>query len=186
MKLNKINIIIAFVLCFISVFFALNNKDITLLLFSLYIVVPFIFRVKPIITLLYMLFGFIALFLGSQLHLYKTTTWFDNFSHFIWGMLSGIVAIMILIKLKMFNSRNIIFNCLFIFILSLASSGIWEIVEFTIDNLLNQDMQRASTGVYDTMKDIIIALFGNIIFILCFWFEYKNKKLLIRSIIDNL
>ena len=86
----------------------------------------------------------------------------------------------------MFNSRNIIFNCLFIFIFSLASSGIWEIVEFTIDNLFNQDMQRAATGVYDTMKDIIVTLFGNIVFILCFFFEYKNKKLLIRYIIDSL
>ena len=186
MKLNKINIIIAFVLCFISVFFALNNKDITLLLFSLYVVIPFIFKVKPIITLLYMLFGFIALFLGCQLHLYKITSWFDNFSHFIWGMLSGLLAIFILIKLKMFNSKNIIFNCLFIFIFSLASSGIWEITEFAIDNLFNQDMQRSATGVYDTMKDIIVTLFGNIIFILCFFFEYKNKKLLIRYIIDSL
>ena len=185
MKLNKINIIIAFVLCFISVFFALNNKDITLLLFSLYVVIPFIFKVKPIITLLYMLFGFIALFLGCQLHLFKTTTWFDNFSHFIWGFLSGILAIYILIKLKMFNHKNIIFNGIFIFIFSLASSSIWEIMEFSIDNLFNQDMQRAASGVYDTMKDIIVALFGNIIFILFYCLEYK-KKLLIRKIIDNL
>ena len=54
-----------------------------------------------------------------------------------------------------------------------------------VDNLFNGDMQRKATGVYDTMKDIIITLFGNVLFILSFIFEYKNKKLLIRYLIDN-
>ena len=91
---------------------------------------------------------------------------------------------MVLKKIKKFD--NIVFICLFIFIFSLATSGLWEVCEFTIDNLFNSDMQRRATGVYDTMKDIIVALFGNIIFILSYIFEYKNKKLLIRFLIDNL
>ena len=182
--LNKINILISFVFCFISLLFSFIYKDITLLLFSLYIVIPFILKVKPIITFLYLIFGFIALFLGFQLHLYKTVYWYDNFAHFLWGFLSSLLAIILLKKFKKFD--NIIFICLFIFIFSLATSGLWEVCEFTIDNIFNSNMQRRATGVYDTMKDIIVALFGNILFILSFIFEYKNKKLLVRFLIDNL
>ena len=182
--LNKINILISFVFCFISFLFTFINKDITILLFSLYIIIPFIFKLKPIITFLYLIFGFIALFLGCQSHLFKTLYWYDNFSHFIWGFLSSLLAVLLLKKFKKFD--NIIFSCLFIFIFSLATSGLWEIFEFMVDNIFNADMQRSATGVYDTMKDIIITLFGNILFILSYIFEYKNKKLLIRFLIDNL
>ena len=181
--LNKINILISFVFCFISVIFTFINKDITILLFSLVVIIPFILKLKPIIIFLYLIFSFISLFLGCQLHFYKTIYWYDNFSHFIWGFLSSLLAILILKKFKKFD--NLIFICLFIFIFSLATSGLWEIFEFMVDNFFNADMQRKATGVYDTMKDIIITLFGNILFILSFIFEYKNKKLLIRYLIDN-
>ena len=176
MKLNKINALIAFVLCCLVVFFTIYYKNITLLLFCIYLVLPFVFKIKPVITLLYLIFGFIAIFLGSQLHLYKTTSWFDAMTHFIWGVLSGFMALFILDKLKMFEQKNMLFNVLFIFVFSLATSGLWEIFEFTIDNLLGEDMQRRATGVYDTMKDIIVTLFGNVLFILSFCYEYKEKK----------
>ncbi len=187
MKLNKINALIAFVLCCLVVFFAIFYKNITLLLFCIYLVLPFVFKIKPVITLLYLLFGFIAIFLGSQLHLYKITSWFDNMTHFIWGVLSGFFALLVLDKLKMFDRHNIVFNVLFIFIFSLATSGLWEIFEFTIDSLLAEDMQRRATGVYDTMKDIIVTLFGNVLFILSFCFEYKNnKELLIKKFMKKI
>ena len=182
--MNKINILIAFVFCFISLLFTFINKDITILLSSLYVIIPFILKLKPIVTFLYLIFCFISLFLGCQLHLFKNVYWYDNFSHFIWGFLSSLLAILILKKFKKFD--NLMFSCFFIFIFSLATSGLWEIFEFMVDNLFNGDMQRKATGVYDTMKDIIIAMFGNILFMLCFIFEYKNKKLLIRFLIDNL
>ncbi len=187
MKLNKINAVIAFVLCCLVVFFSIFYKDITLLLFCIYLVFPFVFKIKPVITLLYLIFGFIAIFLGSQLHLYKITSWFDAMTHFIWGMLSGLFGLFILKKLKMFEQKNVIFNVLFVFLFSLATSGLWEIFEFTIDSLLGADMQRRATGVYDTMKDIIVTLFGNVLFILSFCFEYKeNKELLIKKFMKKI
>lgn len=187
MKSNKINVFLAFILGFVVVFLSLLKKDITLLLFCLYLVLPFVFKIKPVITLIYLIFGFIAIFLGLQIHLYKTTSWFDIFSHFIWGIVSGLLALIALLKLKVFDKKNIIFTALFIFVFSLATSGLWEVAEFTIDNIFNQDMQRMATGVNDTMKDIIIALFGNITFIFFYCFEYReNKNGLIKKFMDSL
>lgn len=187
MKLNKINALIAFVLCCLVIFFAIFYKNITLLLFCIYIILPFVFKIKPVITLCYLIFGFIAIFLGAQLHLYKITSWFDNMTHFIWGFLSGFLALLVLNKSKMFNTPNIIFNVVFIFIFSLATSALWEIFEFSLDYFFNQDMQRRATGVYDTMKDIIVTLFGNILFSLSFYFEYKDdKELLIKKFMKKI
>ena len=182
--LNKINKCLLYVFCFISILFAVLNKEAILLLFCLYTIIPFVLKFKNIIAFLYLTYGFIALFLGCQLHFYKTLFWFDNLAHFIWGGLSSLLAILILKKFK--KHDNLIFNCIFIFVFSLASSGLWEIIEFTIDNLFNTDMQRSATGIYDTMKDITIALFGNILFILSYVYEDKNRGFLIKYMIDNL
>lgn len=56
--LNKINILISFVFCFISLLFTIINKDITILLFSLVVIIPFILKLKPIVTFLYLIFSF--------------------------------------------------------------------------------------------------------------------------------
>lgn len=48
-------------------------------------------------------------------------------------------------------------------------------------------MQRVATGVNDTMKDMISALAGTILFNMWFYYEYANNhKLLIYNFIDNM
>ena len=179
-KISKFNLFLAFCFTLISIITSIYLKDLTFLLFILVIIIPFILKIKPVMTTIYLVFIFLAMFLGCMLHLYKITTWYDNFTHFLWGYISGYVAIYILDKFKLFN-HNKLFDIFFIFILSLASSCIWEISEFIIDNLFNMDMQRKLTGVNDTMKDVIVTLLGNILFILC----YKNN-LLIKQFIKQL
>ena len=67
-------------------------------------------------------------------------------------------------------------------------ASLWEIFEFTTDNLLGGDAQRVvATGVTDTMKDIICALLGSILFSFCYLYEcLKNKTLLIKEFIKKL
>lgn len=54
------------------------------------------------------------------------------------------------------------------------------IFEFISDYLLNGDAQRViETGVTDTMKDMICALLGNILFILIYVYNRNKKELCI-------
>lgn len=171
-KLSKWNKILAVILGIITIIAALTMKDYLILLYLLVLPIPFILKIKPALTFCYLIFTCISVLLGSLCHLFKLTIWFDSFSHFTWGVLSSLLGIYILDKLKMYNEKNILFNIIFIFIFSLASSAFWEICEFTTDHVVGSDTQRAATGVFDTMKDIIVGLIGNIVFLL--WYGYEH------------
>lgn len=184
MKLNKFNILLGSLLSFITIVLFILQKDIKILLLLIFLILPFIIKLKANYTLIYLIFGYLGLS-GFIFHLYKTIFWYDSFVHFIWGIVSGLLSIYILIKLKVFEEKNILFNLIFIISFSLALSCLWEMFEFLSDNVFNSDMQRLKTGVFDTMKDIIIAFFGNILFILWFYYEYKNnQELLIKKFIN--
>lgn len=185
--MKKNNKILAVIFCVVSIFFAIYKKDFSFLLFILYIPIPFIFKLNNTLIFISLIFGFLGIFLGSLLSLFKITTWYDTFVHFIWGIVSSLFAIYILDKLKMWDSKKVLFNIIFIFLFSLATSTLWELFEFICDIILKSDMQRRQTGVYDTMKDIIASFMGNVIFIICFWCEYEfSHKLLIHKYIEQM
>lgn len=186
-KLSVINKILACIFAVATIIMAIILKEIEVLIYLPIIIIPFIIKIKPLLTFLYLIFTCISVFLGSLCHLFKLTIWFDSFSHFTWGILSSLLAIYILDKLKMYNKKNILFNIVFIFIFSLATSGFWEICEFTVDRIVGSDTQRVATGVFDTMKDIIVALLGNILFLAWYYYETRNSfKGCIHYLIDNM
>lgn len=186
-RLSLINKILACIFVIATIVMAIVLKEIEVLLYLPVIIIPFIIKLKPLLTFLYLIFTCISIFLGSLCHLFKLTIWFDSFSHFTWGILSSLAAIYILDKLKMYDKKNVLFNIVFIFVFSLATSGFWEICEFTVDNVLGSDTQRAATGVFDTMKDIIVALLGNILFLVWYYYETKHSfKGCIHYLIDNM
>lgn len=186
-KLSLYNKVLAVIFAVATIIMAIVLKEWVVLAYLPVIALPFIFKVKPLLTFLYLVFTCISLFLGSLCHLFKLTIWFDSFSHFTWGILSSLLAIYILDKLKMYDKKNILFNIVFIFIFSLATSGFWEICEFTVDRIVGSDTQRAATGVFDTMKDIIVALLGNILFLVWYYYETKHSfKGCIHYLINNM
>ena len=185
--MNKLNKMLSVILAVITIFLAVSLKDFKLLIFLIYILILYVIKMNQSLKFMALTFGFLGGFLGFLLHLYKVTTWYDTFIHFISGIYSSLVAIYILYKLKLYDKKNIIFNILFIILFSLSVSVLWEVFEFICDKIFDSDMQRKLTGVNDTMKDIICAVLGNILFDISFYFEYKYKnKLLIHKFIDNL
>lgn len=176
------NKILSIFLAVLSIVLAIVTKNISYLSYLLFLIIPFIFKINSLITFIYIIYTFLTMFLGTIYGLFRITTWYDDFTHFLWGVLSGLLGIYILDKFKMFDKNKLWFNILFIFIFSLGFSGLWEIFEYGVDNIFNTDMQRVETGVLDTMNDFIISLMGNLIFIVSFWYEYSgNKKLLIKK-----
>lgn len=184
MKLNKI---LCFAFAVITMFLAIFLKDIKLLVFLIYLGILFILKLNSSLKFILITFGFLGYFLGFQVHLYKITNWYDIFVHFISGIYISLISIYILDKFKMFNKKNIIFNIVFITLFVLSISVLWEVIEYFVDNIFNSDMQRKATGVNDTMKDIICAFLGSLLFNVSFYYEYKNnKKLLIQNFINNM
>lgn len=159
-----------------------------LIIFLPRIVRKFSSKVNDLIELIFLLFILFAQLLGSILHFYGIIYWYDSFMHYISGILTSFLSVIILILFNKYDDNDKVFNVIFILSITLMVASLWEIFEFTTDNLLGGDAQRVvATGVTDTMKDIICALLGSILFSFCYLYEcLKNKTLLIKEFIKKL
>jgi len=154
------------------------------------LIAPFILRkfykVSNTTILIYSIHIFIAVFLGSILGLYKKISWFDTFAHTLFGFLFSFFALEFIFRND--NSKNVAINLLFILSLIALGAGIWETFEFTCDRIFDKDAQRVLlTGVNDTMKDMIVAYIGSLVFILFYSYEYMyDKNGIIKKFIKNI
>ncbi len=196
-KINNILIIVMLItntLCLTLSLLGKYNSNILVCL-SLYIIVflPKILRkfklnINDLIELIFLVFILLSQLLGSVLHFYKIIYWYDSFMHYISGILTSFLAIILLVLFHKYNEKDKVFNIIYIISITLMVACLWEIFEFTADNLLGGDAQRViETGVTDTMKDIICAFLGSILFSICYLYEYiQNKNLLIKEFIKKL
>lgn len=178
------NKILAVLMGIVVVYLSIKDSNYSYLLFMIALVLPFIVKLPNIVTTVYLVYTFIAIFLGGQYHLYRKTDWFDDFAHFGWGLVSGIVGLYLIHYFKV--DKNVFFNVFFIIMVSLAFSTVWELFEYASDTLINTNMQRLETGVTDTMTDIVNALLGNILFVIFYIYEKKHKPLLITKLINEI
>ena len=108
--------------------------------------------------------------------------------HTLFGFLFSFFALEFIIKQKIFNSKKLIINGTIILSIIALLAGLWETFEFTCDNIFNRDAQRVlTTGVNDTMKDIVVAYLGSLLFIVMYAYEFvNNKKLIIQKFINSI
>lgn len=124
----------------------------------------------------YIIFVFMAHFLGATCELYNKIYWFDKFTHTLSGVLTAYAAILLLKHLKKYNKKDRFFNVLFIIAFTLMIASFWEMFEFTANILFGGDAQKvASTGVTDTMMDIIVAFLGSVLYSIVYLF-FNNKR----------
>ncbi len=168
-KINNLFIIITLVLAFFIIFSNIGEGPVIFLKDSsivLTILLPYILNkvfklnINDGLIFIWIIFIFLAHFLGVICNLYNEWAIFDKITHTFSGVLSSGVAILILDKVK---SKNMFFNIIFILSFTSLCACLWEVFEFTCNALVGGDAQRvALTGVSDTMWDIIVALFGAI------------------------
>jgi hypothetical protein len=111
------------------------------------------------------LFIFLALFLGEIHYYYHIFWWWDLFLHGQSGILVGILGFIIAyilneqshFRLKMKPAMTAVFA----FNFTLAFGVLWEIFEFTMDQLFGTNMQKS--GLMDTMFDLILNTFGALV-----------------------
>jgi len=199
-NLKKINIGISFLIIILNTVFViltlLNKFNSNILVcLSLYVIVflPTIIRklfkieVADSVELVFLIFIFFAQLLGSVMHLYSFIYWYDSFVHFTSGSLTALLALMLLVLFNKYDEKSSAFNVLYMFAITLMIAAVWETFEFTSDSLLGGDAQRVlTTGVGDTMKDIICAFLGCTLVSLSYVYEQVNStKLLVNRFLDN-
>jgi len=187
---NKIFIIIIIMLALILSIIALMNKNYGNVFRNLYIIpvilIPTITRklfgkgMSHIIESLYLIFMFLALYLGYFLNIYNIINGYDKFIHTLFGFIISLYAIKIL-KVNKINKLK--FNIIFIISFTMFVSSVWEFIEFFKDKLIGGDDQGVNiTGVNDTMMDMFVSFVGTIIFSIIYYIEEKyHKNLFIKK-----
>lgn len=134
-------------------------------------------KISIVIKTTYIVFIFIAQFLGVTVELYNHISWFDKFTHWLSGIITALLSLSLLSKFKLYNKKNVLFNIIWMISITLAIASLWECFEYGANILFGGDAQRvATTGVNDTMQDIIVAFIGSIIVSFIYSFECKTDN----------
>lgn len=188
-KINNIIIILSLV---IELIYFIMNPIITvdnillLLSFIPVILIPRIFnfifkkskiKIEDDVEFVYLIFLVLAFLFGSIMGRYSKIYWYDSFTHLLSGIFTAFMAPIILKWLNRYDKKDIVFNVIYIILVTLSVAVLWECVEFTIDKVLGMDTQKVlTTGVNDTMKDMICALIGSILYSIYYLYNLNKKS----------
>lgn len=183
-KINMFFIVLIIILSFIVVFSELDRGIVIVLkdssiIFTLLLpyIIKRLFKVKISegFIFVWILFIFLAHYMGVICQMYNKWYYFDKVTHTFSGVLSGCAGIVILNNVK---PKGMWFKILFILSFTWLCAGLWEVFEFTCNALFGGDAQRvALTGVTDTMLDMIVAFIGSIFVCFVYYFKEKNNAL---------
>ncbi|MGM9985688.1 MAG: hypothetical protein ACI35O_00490 [Bacillaceae bacterium] len=122
----------------------------------------------------YIIFLFGSQFLGTVMRFYKLVYW-DMLMHALAGVLLGFVGIELLKRittpdlLSQLSSAHVFW---FVKGVGVFGGAMWEVYEFTTDQLLGTTMQ--GKGNPDTMTDLIFDLLGS--YLVARWYAKKHEK----------
>lgn len=192
-KFNNIFTFLIIILNFGYLLVFIINKDLVRILMSLLLpllmMLPIIInkkiKINEYLRFIYNIYVFLLLFLGCIVNLYAKIYFYDSIAHFLFGVASSIFAIYILKQFNKYTKKDTIFNISYILIITLALSALWEIFEFINSKIFSLDVQHVlTTGVNDTMKDIILAFLGSLLFSTFYHYKIKTNDTFINKIIE--
>lgn len=105
-------------------------------------------------------FIYMSIFLGEIFNIYERVFWWDAFLHIGSGVILSFAAFLvlfILFKEKKFTASPFII-AVFTFSFAMMLGAMWEIFEYTMDQLFGLNMQKS--GLNDTMWDMIVNAIG--------------------------
>ncbi len=133
-------------------------------------------KISPGLELVYIIFIIAAMVFGSLMGGYSMISWFDSLTHFFSGMLTFIIGLTLLVWLGEYHPKKHIYHVLFAIMFTLSIAVLWECCEFSIDLIFQTDTQKVvETGVTDTMKDMICAFLGSILFAISYLWAFSNS-----------
>ena len=179
----------------IAIIQAIQKTNIIVLFFStlvfLITFIPLFFkrkynlRIPTEIEIIIVLFLYASLFLGEVHNYYLKFWWWDILLHTGSAIIFGFVGFTILYF--MYSQHKVdakpINLAIFSFSFAIAIGAVWEIFEFSMDQLFGFNMQKS--GLVDTMWDLIVDTLGAIFASSIGYFYLKTKKTLIFNGIIN-
>jgi len=119
-----------------------------------------------------------SLFLGEVQGYYARFWWWDIVLHTGSGFLLGILGFLLVYVL---NEKEDIeldlhpkFIAFFAFIFAMGMGSVWEIFEFSMDQLFGMNMQKS--GLVDTMWDLIVDGVGALIISILGWGFLRTRE----------
>lgn len=133
-------------------------------------------RIPGVMVVIYTLFIFSGIFCGNVLNFYNTVPHWDTMLHLVAGVLVCGLGYSIFDYFNkpegdaLITSRG--FATFFAFCFAAAVGGVWEMIEYALDLILDVNMQAYNTvtgvpltgqaAVTDTMKDMILNCIGTL------------------------
>lgn len=176
-KINKIFATILILVGFIYLIKYSMEKDFSRILLCIcspiLVILPLFMKnkVNDKLIFIYYIYLFILMILGCLGRFYSKYAYYDVFAHFMFGFAGSIIGLYIL-NLFSIHNKSIVFNVIFMLFCTLALSSFWEIFEYIASIVFKEDVQNVlTTGVSDTMEDIISSLISCILFQIIYVFE---------------
>ena len=141
-------------------------------------------HIPPEMQLLAITFVFASLFLGEVRDYYNRFWWWDIALHTSSGFLLGILGFLLVHVLTEAERVQVHmkagFVAFFAFLFALGVGALWEIFEFTMDQLFGTTMQKPMlgdpSGLTDTMWDLIVDALGALVISVLGWRYLKNPQ----------
>lgn len=190
-KLSKtLLILFELILIFNSILYY-NSKQRTefylSLLTILLLLMPFVFshiaykkklQLPHSFKLVFLIFIFLALYLGEILNFYDILWWWDLMLHGVFGFYIVTISYYLLEEfcINSFNvsiNRLLLFKTLFSFCLAVSLGVIWELLESTGDYFFNSKMVKG--GLEDTAGDLIVKMIAAFIASVYYHFKYRKS-----------
>lgn len=129
-------------------------------------------------------FVFASIFLGEVRGYYDRFWWWDIALHTLSGLLLGMFGFLLVYVLNATDRIDLQmrprFVVLFAFLFAVAVGAIWEIFEFSMDQIVGMNMQKAMfddpSGLTDTMCDLIVDIIGALIISLLGWWHMHRRR----------
>jgi len=185
-KIQKFLTIIIRVSLLVAIIEEILNREWLLLLITIFIFVltysykfvehKYRFRIPIEYELIILIFIYATLFLGELRGFYTLFWWWDIVLHIGSGLALGFSGFLIMYILYYKNKINAspFLVSIFAFCFALAIGAIWEIFEFSADQILGTSMQKS--GLIDTMWDLIIDAGGALITSIMGYLYLKGTK----------
>lgn len=132
------------------------------------------------------IFVYATLFLGEVGSFYERFWWWDVILHagsaIGFGLIGAIILILLFHQGKVKTSPLLV--SVFVFAFAVAIGAVWEIFEFSMDQLFGLSMQKS--GLVDTMADLIVDSIGALLAALASYaYLTKGRKSFLTAILEE-
>lgn len=150
-KLNAVN-----TLKILSIFLSINVIN----------MIKIKYKINDKVNFVYILFIILAHFLGVILRFYDKLLYYDKVVHFLFGFVASYILLFFV------KNKSVYKTIISIIVLTIFLATMWEIYEYICSIVFNVDPQNnLTTGVNDTMQDIIVAFLGSILYSILYYFK---------------